>query len=210
MKSLFKLALCLFLFFTSTGHAEIHAKLDEIEVGDVILISLNCYICQVIENETSSPYSHSAIVIAIDQQKIWVAQALGTVHELPLADFIKQARNQSTWSVYRSLQNLSPQASKSLGQNYILHFRGLGFDDQYLWNNTDGQGQELLYCSEFVTKLLNTVLPQPLLPSPLDFKKNWQIWQQYYGGKVPQGQMGNSPGSLTDPKFFKHIMQFKK
>jgi hypothetical protein len=73
---------------------------------------------------------------------------------------------------------------------------GRGFDDDYLWDNMDENGHELLYCSEMIQKTLNHVLEHPLRPVSLDYSRMWNFWSEYFDGRVPQGLPGNSPASL--------------
>jgi hypothetical protein len=72
----------------------------------------------------------------------------------------------------------------------------------FLWNNVDEKGNELLYCSEFVSKFLDRFLNLPTIPYPLSFKKNFQYWNGYFKGKIPEGELGNSPAFFsTDERF---------
>ena len=45
--------------------------------GDVVLIDLNCYVCKIIKDETSSEYSHSGLIIGHNGNDYMVAQSLG-------------------------------------------------------------------------------------------------------------------------------------
>jgi hypothetical protein len=89
------------------------------------------------------------------------------------------------------------ESSATLLNRVFAHkMRGRAFDDNYLWNNVDNDGQELLYCSEMIQKTLNHVLAQPLTTIALDYSHHWDFWLNYFDGKVPQGEPGNSPASL--------------
>ena len=57
-----------------------------LEVGDVILIPVKCYVCSAIEVNTNSRFSHLGIVI--NKQKE-VAHALGKVKKEPFENFLK-------------------------------------------------------------------------------------------------------------------------
>lgn len=51
--------------------------------GDILLVPLNCYVCNAIEKETGVPYSHSVVVAneAPDQSQIFVLRSLGKDHK---------------------------------------------------------------------------------------------------------------------------------
>jgi len=61
----------------------------ELQSGDVLLISFNCYECRVIESETNSTFSHSGVVITSMDKEISVAQSLGSVGLFSLENFKK-------------------------------------------------------------------------------------------------------------------------
>ena len=88
-------------------------------------------------------------------------------------------------------------AVAKMEQFFDENMRGRGFDSQYLWDNYDEDGRELLYCSEMVQKTLNAALVQPLATVQMDFTKDWDYWSTYFHGRVPQGAQGNSPASLS-------------
>lgn len=173
---------------------------EEVKSGDIILIALNCYSCSMIETEEGGDYSHSGVVIKVNN-KLMVAQALGKVHLLPLESFIAQARKKTKVTFVRPLEfyNNEPDASLLL-TIFKKRYDNLPFDPIYLWSNYSEQEKELLYCSEFVAKFLNNFLDKKFLPRPMDFSDNWDFWNEVYNGKVPQGEPGNSPVSLyNDP-----------
>lgn len=182
-------------------------KILEIRTGDVILISLNCSICPLIENETNSPFSHSALVLKKDDASIYVAQALGPkVHFIPLAKFLNMVRPGGEAKLYRSreLNAMYLRAPKSfvhfeeeIVQNFNDFFVGLPFDPGFLWDNFDEQGAEKLYCSEFVAKLLNMSLRAPIKPLPMSFKRNWAAWERIFRSAIPEGKLGLSPADFT-------------
>lgn len=189
-------------FFLAKGHA-----LD-LQNGDVLLISFNCYECRVIESETNSKFSHSGVVIKDENHQIRIGQSLGFVALYPLDQFLKNKSPGTLVSVYRPKQflNLQPFEAQALEDKMITvfntAFKGLPFDDKYLWNNYDSKGRELLYCSEFIAKYLDHFLSQPTVPFPLSYKKNEDYWMKYFKGNIPEGELGNSPASFSrDDRF---------
>ena len=180
----------------------------DLQAGDVLLISFNCYECRVIESETNSNFSHSGVIFKDENHNIRVGQSLGLVALYPIDQFLKNKTPGTLVSVYRPriFQTLNDQDRVSLEERMLIIFntqyKGAPFDSKYLWNNFDSQGRELLYCSEFIAKFLDHFLASPTIPYPLTYKKNEQYWFQYFHGVIPEGELGNSPVSFsTDPRF---------
>jgi len=180
----------------------------ELQNGDVLLISFNCYECRVIESETDSKFSHSAVIIKNENHEIRVGQSLGFVALYPLGEFLKNKTPGTNVSVFRpkEFQNLKIEDRNFLEEKMIAifnsNFKGAPFDEKYLWNNFDVKGRELLYCSEFIAKYLDHFLETSTVPYPLTYKKNEDYWLKYFKGVIPEGELGNSPASFSrDPRF---------
>lgn len=199
-----KLFTAILVFFTLTRFA---SALD-LQNGDVLLISFNCFECRVIESETNSRFSHSGVVVKDEQGTIRIAQSLGFVALYPLEQFLKNKTPGTAVSVYRpkDLLNLPAFERKALEERMLFifnkQFKGLPFDEKYLWNNFDSKGRELLYCSEFIAKYLDHFLSQPTIPFPLTYKKNEDYWKTYFKGAIPEGELGNSPASFSRDERF--------
>lgn len=179
------------LFFLAV-HAQ--AKL-KIQAGDVILLSFNCYECQVIEDETSSAYSHSGVVL----DSAHVAQALSTVSAVSIDEFLHNRRPNTKAAVYRPYEKINEERLKEI---FFRDFSGAFFDGQYLWDNVDQRGREKYYCSEFVAKILDHFLSTPSPLRILSYRKNEAYWFKYFKGHIPEGVWGNSPSSFEDDARF--------
>ncbi|MBI2520873.1 MAG: hypothetical protein HYV97_10665 [Bdellovibrio sp.] len=190
----------------------------EVRTGDVILISLNCSLCPLIENETDSPYSHSGIVVQKDAGVIVVAQALGRgVHHVLLEQFLNTVRTEGVAHIFRTreldqLYHKHPESFKNfeqkLWETYQKKFLGLPFDPYFLWDNFDAQGRERLYCSEFVAKLLNDSLRRDISTVPMDFSRNAAAWERLFHGAVPQGKPGLAPVDFSKNALFYFVNAF--
>jgi hypothetical protein len=182
------------LFFSNLAHGA------NLRSGDLILISLNCRSCPKIESETGSPYSHSGLLIQENNQWV-VLEALGTVKKTPLAKFKKYVRPGTKPHHYRlkEWKQKDPDRNQKLLDRFQEDYEGKPFDGLYLWNNFDNDGNELLYCSEMITKLLNEFLNTKVPTEPMDFTENWDYWERVYNGNVPQGEPGNSPSTFAEP-----------
>lgn len=199
-----KFILC--LIFTLVSLSCAHAL--DLQNGDVLLISFNCYECRVIESETNSSFSHSGVIIKNESHEIRVGQSLGFVALYPLDQFLKNKTPGTSVSVYRPKEfvNLKASDQASLEERMLSvfnsTFKGAPFDTKYLWNNFDDKGRELLYCSEFIAKFLDHFLGTATIPYPLTYKKNEAYWFQYFHGVIPEGELGNSPASFSKDERF--------
>jgi len=187
---------------------------QELQSGDIILISFNCYECRVIESETNSLFSHSGVILKGKDNNFYVLQSLSSVSSVTLDQFLKNKRPLSKVSIYRPKDffNYTSKEYLELTQEMVSifssKFLGLKFDSDYLWDNVDQNGNELFYCSEFVAKFLDNFLSKPTIPYPLSYKKNYQYWFKYFNGHVPEGVLGNSPGSFAEDPRFEFVFSF--
>ena len=163
--------------------------------GDVLLISLNCYSCALIERASGAPYSHSGIILKIGRQ--WrVAQALGEVHDVSLSEFMALRKQGTRIAHLRAIDLVTSE--QELVANY-KSFIGIPFDRNYLWDD------EALYCSEFVAKFFQRFDSSLLAPSPIDYGADDEIWRRHLGNRYNGGELGNSPASLLNDPFFKFL-----
>lgn len=198
-----------YLFFIAITFFNLNlASAFDLKAGDVLLISLNCYECKIIESETNSTFSHSGVLVRNEANELLVGQSLGRVALYPLKQFLKNITPATVVAVYRPKEflNLSNASQTSLEERMLTIFntlfKGAPFDRKYIWNNFDEQGQELLYCSEFIAKFLDHFLGRTTTPYPLSYKKNEAYWRSYFQGVIPEGELGNSPAAFSrDDRF---------
>lgn len=160
--------------------------------GDVLLISLNCYLCSLIERSTGAPYSHSGLVLE-REGKIFIAQALGSVHLVELERFLALKKAGT------KLAHIRPKLSgseRSQLWEIFTRFDGLPFDSHYLWDD------EALYCSEFIAKFFQQLDPSLLAPRPIDYGADDIYWRQIQGPRYNEGELGNSPADLLRDSYF--------
>jgi hypothetical protein len=209
-----KFAMLIFLFFIKLFFESSITSAQELKTGDVILISFNCYECKIIESETNSPFSHSGVILKTTENQYYVLQSLGSVISVPINDFLKNKRPLSKVSIYRpkDFTNFNKEEYIKLTHDMMSVFNrdflGLNFDSKYLWDNFDQNGNELLYCSEFVSKFIDYFLSKPTIPYPMSYSKNYQYWLKYFNGNVPEGVLGNSPGSFANDPRFEFVFSF--
>ena len=91
-------------------------NLEDLKAGDVLLISLNCFECRMIESETNSSFSHSGVVVVDQNGQKKIAQSLGRLDAFTYEAFTKNKTPQTSISVYRpkELKNLKGQNLKKL------------------------------------------------------------------------------------------------
>ncbi len=179
---------------------------SDLRSGDVILISLPCRLCALIEDEDDSPYSHIGVILE-DPAGIRVLDSFRKVASTPLDAFLKLARRGSRPVILRPRAsdsgdlNLDPGA---LSRSFRSSFEGLSYDSDYLWDNFDGSGEKL-YCSEFVAKFLNPFLPVPVSPKPMHFRVRREEWIRHFRGTPPDGMPGLSPGDFARSAAFRNL-----
>lgn len=168
-----------------------------LETGDILLMSVPCYVCSLIEIEEGVPYSHSAVVFR-DGARIEVLEAWGEVKRTPLEEFLSRRKKRTPVAVIRARDGSQLSArSREVLQVFSNEFQGQGFDDRFLWDNRDERG-ELFYCSEFVAKFLNRFVARPFLPKPMHYQKHRDDWSRYFRGNPPDQLPGISPGDFLN------------
>lgn len=171
--------------------------LAELQVGDIILQPLRCKLCRLIEAQERTTFSHMGVVIKLTPE-VMVGEAFGNVRMVPLRDFVSKGDLTRPARVIRLKEEVRLSLEKPAQQ-----WLGNPYDDQFLWDNVDQQGREPLYCSEFVTKLLNPFLKKKIPTKAMDFSVDREAWWNYFHGEVPDGQPGNSPGDFDRSPLFK-------
>lgn len=212
LRELFKarrFALLVFIFKLALFHLPANAAPHEtrenadLQAGDILLVPLNCYVCNAIEKETGVPYSHSVVVATTtnDLNNAFVYEAWGKVKRTPLSEILSRAQKGQDLLHMRSTEFHSTTPSEQeLASIFNIRFEDLPFDDLFLWNNFDeATGKEKLYCSEFVLKFVNTFLRDPEPSVPMSFGTLQDFWTGYYkqfNHEVPEGEPGVSPATL--------------
>lgn len=180
----------------------------ELKVGDILLQPLNCWSCRLIEEQENSIYSHMGIVIETTPQ-VLVAEALGTVRILSFTEFNARTEKGQALSV-RRFKDADIVESLTTKKNFLMDlfqgkFEGLKYDHDFLWENLDEAGEEKLYCSEMVAKLLTdfTALPMPI--KLMKFDKNREHWIRYFKTTPPDNKWGNAPADFERSNLFYEV-----
>ena len=184
---------------------------NDLQTGDVVLLSLNCWECRVIESETNSLFSHSGVVIRDKNKTIKIAQSLGSVALFSYADFTRNITAGTWLHVYRprEFKKYSVQQRLILEQRMLNVFNkkylGAPFDSKYIWDNYNSKGEELLYCSEFIAKFLDNFLTEKTITQVTSYNKHYDYWLKYFRGEVPVNELGNSPAAFSRDHRFEFI-----
>ena len=168
---------------------------NDLQSGDVLLLPMNCLVCQKIEMETNSSFAHVGVVLGPSGGEIMVAHALKKVEAVPLSDFMDKKDNRDVL-VLRPVQFLNLSVSTEVFFRVFYHnFDQLEYDGSFYWEPEDVRRPKL-YCAEFVMKFLNLFLDQKLAPEPMVFKRDPAFWMVYFSGHVPNGEPGASPATF--------------
>ena len=158
--------------------------------GDVILISMDCTLCRMIEQEDGGKYSHAGVIVE-EKGEIYVLQSLSRVEKLSLGEFLRLARKGSEVRLMRPIEFEKHSPSS---QEFLILFKSLfehlSYDRDFNW------GDEKLYCSEFIVKFLNYFLEIKIKPNSMTFHYNLDLWNRYFKGEVPHGKPGFSPNDF--------------
>ncbi|MBF0315931.1 MAG: hypothetical protein HQK52_21095 [Oligoflexia bacterium] len=199
------LSLLMIILFASITTAHTTQQLHDFQSGDIILLPVDCKSCTMIEEETGTIYSHSGIVLKNPSGELFVAESSTHVSTIPLSTFLSFAEKGQKARLMRPKElahlgatapELFAQFEKNIWQAFVSQFKGLPFDEEYIWGNVNEELVEKLYCSEFITKLLNIFLRDKINPKPMSFSKHYSYWYQYFHGRIPEGELGNAPADF--------------
>ena len=184
------------------GDVNVH----DLRNGDVILQSQACFVCQLIEEEENSPYSHIGVIVTPEFGEPMVLESWGYVTNTPLSEFLARRKRNTRSLILRSQSHLRLASVNAyeLMDRFGNSFAGKIYDPAFLWNNRDENG-ELLYCSEFVAKFINPFLGNKLLPKAMHYERNRSAWMHYFNGNPPDGKQGLSPGDFERSPLFNRI-----
>lgn len=169
------------------------AQVGELKTGDILLQPLSCWSCSLIEAQEMSDYSHMGMVVKIGETP-YVAEAYGSVKLTPLKQFVERTKKGSKIKVRRLDHHFfSEEVFNTMVAQNILGFLGNEYDAQFLWRNQI-DGRESLYCSELIYKVLAPMVWfHDLAPKTMTFDVLPDLWDRYFRGQTPRGEIGISP-----------------
>ena len=185
---------------------------QELRSGDVILQSFNCRRCRLIQSESNSPWNHVGIVVKDQNGEIKIAESYTGVALIEPNKYLARGtlnvlfRSKELLNLFENAEAFA-QFETKLTQLYYDKFQGASYDTAFLWDNMGSNGQETLYCSEFVAKILNPFLSETIVPYPMSFQKNYEAWKVVFKGNVPEGLPGVGPVYFSRSNFFLQIGQ---
>lgn len=168
----------------------------KLKAGDILLQPLHCRLCNLIEAQTSSIYSHIGVVI---NDKSEIAEAFISVRKVTLVEFLSKTQKKQKVKVLRPKFDVV-----GIENEYLNKYANRSYDSEFLWDNFDEKG-ERIYCSELVYKLLaiySTKIPEPL---PMKYDVNTDLWFKFFKGNIPFNKLGISPSMFDDEEMFSFI-----
>ncbi len=183
-----------------------HSLAPTLRVGDVLLQPLYCWSCALIEAEENSIYSHMGIVVQVSPE-ILVAESWLEVKVSPLREFMKKTEKGQAIRILR-FQNERITKDFEKGQLRLMkifkeEFVGKKYDEDFRWNNFDAKGDEVFYCSELVSKLIQAFAGIEGPIKRMVFNVNRDHWVRYFQGRpLPIGEWGNSPADYEKSELF--------
>jgi Permuted papain-like amidase enzyme, YaeF/YiiX, C92 family len=144
-----------------------------------------------IEGATGSPYSHCGVVLL--RGRHWeVAEALGTVHETPLREWIERGR-EGAFAVYR----LKPEFQSRIPEfkSNVLSYLNRPYDSRYEMSD------DALYCSELPYKAFQKTTGQSLGQIQPLGSLNWKPYEltirAIQGGELPLDRQMITPVAVS-------------
>ena len=179
---------------------------QDLKTGDVLLISLPCRLCSIIEAEEGAPFSHIGLVL-MEGGRVTVLDSYHKVAQSPLEEFVKLAKPGSRPVVLRAVgpnRRFIEFDSSDVARRFHGNFEGLHYDSQFLWYNQDELGEKM-YCSEFVAKFLSPYLSRPLSTKPMHYRVHREEWIKFFRGNPPDGLPGISPADFSRFPAFRNL-----
>lgn len=199
--------LIIFTLLLGTFHSTLFAQV-KLQTGDILLQPMHCWACGLIEAEEETIYSHIGMAFVVNDE-VYVTEAYGKVRKVSFADFNKKTQKDQRIKVLRfrneELQLEFFKRNSELIDLYEREFDGLDYDSQFLWNNFDSNGNEKLYCSEFISKFLQAAFQLETPIKRMHFEKNREGWIKFFKGNVPDNMWGNSPGDFERSDLFYEV-----
>lgn len=196
--------ICLIILIGIFNSSAEEIKLSQLKTGDLLLQPLNCWLCNLIEAETNSNYSHIGVVAKLtSDEELVVLEAWGSVVATTISKYLAKTQKNEKIEVLRPILSFDSQL---LISDFKNHFENLKYDSHFLWNNFDEDNNEMIYCSELVAKLFN-LQNFNIQTATMYYSANPQYWDRYFQGThsmdTPRGEQGVSPVA------FKYMKQFK-
>lgn len=195
----------IYVFLFTLLTAVVSLAETSLRVGDILLQPLHCRLCYLIEEEENSRFSHMGVVLQTSPN-ILVGEAWGSVRSVSFEEFAQKTKKRETLKVLRfrnpNLRNDIALNATELLPLFQREFEGKKYDEAFLWNNFDGEGRQMLYCSEFVSKLYQAFMRLEMPIKRMHFFKNRDEWNKYFKGNIPDGQWGNSPADFERSELF--------
>lgn len=158
----------------------------DLKEGDILLQPLHCRLCNLIEAQTNSEYSHIGIYLGDGE----VAEAFISVRRVSLKEFMKKTQKNLKVKVIRP-----SFSTPNLKELFVKKYEGLSYDNSFLWNNFDLKGEKI-YCSELVYKMLEPYSGNTPYPVPMSYNVNREQWYKFFKGNIPDGKIGISPAAF--------------
>lgn len=191
----------MFLFFIFLLSLSVAA--NELKTGDVLVQPLDCYLCNLIEAEEESIYSHIGVVF-VKNKEIKVFESFGRVKEVDLKTFLAKTQKNQKVLWLRPNENINPDNDTDNDQfyrTYLQDFDQKSYDAEFSWDN------DSYYCSELVAKLLNEFLTVKIPTKKMHFDRNRMLWENHFHGNIPDGEEGIAPSDFLRSGLFKKISE---
>lgn len=156
--------------------------------------------------QENSAYSHMGVVVAT-KPSVQIAEALGSVRITSLKEFKERTKRNLSVRRFKDqdlVDFIQLNSERFLG-DFQSNYEGLPYDPEFLWDNFDLKGDEKLYCSEMVSKLLTNFLGIAMPAKRMKYDINREHWTEYFKGNPPDGKWGNAPADFEKSNLFYEV-----
>lgn len=179
---------------------------SELKTGDLILLPLDCDLCELIRGEEKSDYSHIGVYLEPNQ----VLEAWGSVKSTSLSSFVNRKKIAVPVLVKRPNFNVPTQRAKNIFEKI---YSGLDYDSYFKWSRrptTINRANKALYCTEFAYFFLLHFGHNVPRPKAMHFEYNRDAWINYFSklnpaGSPPDDEPGLSPGDFERFNGFENL-----
>lgn len=167
--------------------------------GDIVLLSMPCYECRLIEKTTGSDYSHAGIIRIDETGRARVVMAVAPrVVEVDLEWLSGQARLPPKFLRAKTLEGRRLAYRAAIEAQAFI---GRRYDRDFVW------GEDSLYCFELVGfAFLRANAGVEIFPArPMDFRPFEREWHHVLGHAPPQGELGLSARDFEDSPWLEEL-----
>jgi len=179
--------------FLALFFAGLLSQAGSLQPGDLVFLSMPCYICPLIEKTTGFPYSHVGIVVPESAGRWGLVMAVEPkVMEVDLQYLLGRLGPARPPLVMR-MKTKEGQALAARAAVLSRSYLGIPYNHQFRIDNQSLYCSELVYFAFFRANNNQEVFPL----TKMTFKPYTEIWRRALGTAPPEGLPGITPADIA-------------